>query len=259
MDQNINAKKAKLSAKLYTSLSLREIILWTTIWIFSVGYSMYHVYNASQRFWRRMAVQDFEKGFIGTYHKDVSDSEWATFSTNLFHTLPWLILHSIGTQFFQRQNEKRFLTIFLACWPLLFVYSELGIRPLLLLLAQPFVLFVVAEIFGKTFFVWGGAIAIIALNDHLVINSFKEWALEASNYHTYYIAHVIMFWINSRYVSFYLDHIWREVHEESRLWKWVQLIGFCFYLPIGIQGPLINYVDYKRGVSNYCHNKYCKK
>merc|ERR1719445_1212178 len=57
-----------------------------------------------------------------------------------------------------------------------------------------------------------------------------------------------MFWINSRCVSFCLDHIWKEVHEESRLWKWVQLIGFCFYLPIGIQGPLINYLDYKRGL-----------
>ena len=259
MDQNINAKKAKLRAKLYTGLSLREIVLWTSIWIFSVGYSMYHVYNASRRFWRYMAVQDFEKGFIGTYRKDVSDSEWATFSTNLFHTLPWLALHFIGTQFFQRQNETRFLTIFHAAWPLLFVYSELGGGPLLLLLAQPFVLFVVAEIFGKAFFVWGGAIAIIALNDHLVIKSFKEWAFEDSSFHTKYITHVIMFWINSRCVSFCLDHIWKEVHEESRLWKWVQLIGFCFYLPIGIQGPLINYLDYKRGVSTGCTNKYHKK
>ena len=249
MDQNINAKKARLRAKLYTGLSLREIVLWTSIWIFAVGYSMYHVYNASRRYWRYMAVQDLEKGFIGTYRKDVSDSEWATFSTNLFHTLPWLILHFIGTQFFQRQNEKRFLAIFHAGWPLLFVYSELGGGPLLLLLAQPFFLFVVAEIFGKAFFVWAGAIAIIALNDHTVIKSFKEWAFEDSSFHVKYITHVIMFWINSRCVSFCLDHIWREVHEESRLWKWIQLIGFCFYLPIGIQGPLINYIDYKRGVS----------
>ena len=191
-----------------------------------------------------MHVQDFEKGFIGTYRKDVSDSEWATFSTNLRHSLPWYFVHFIGTQFYQRRHQ-RVLPIFHAVLPLLFINSELGFRPMILLLAQPFVIFCMTEIFQSTFFVWGTAIAIIGLNDYAAIASFKEWAFEDSAFHTKYITHVIMFWINSRCVSFCLDHVWKEVNEESRLWRFIQLIGFCFYMPVGIQGPLLNYKDYK--------------
>ena len=61
-----------------------------------------------------------------------------------------------------------------------------------------------------------------------------------------------MFWINSRCVSFCLDYIWKEVPEEvgeSKFWKFVKMIAFCFYLPNGIGGPLINYKDYHEGVS----------
>ena len=249
MDPN-SAKRARLRAKLYSGLSLKETVLWTACWIFGVVYSMYHIYNASRRFWRVMAVQDFEKGFIGTYRKDVSDSEWATFSTNLFHSLPWLVMHFIGTQFFQRQNPRS-LAIFQATLPLVFVYKELGSGPLIMLLAQPLALFIVAEIFGRAIFVWAGALAVIVLNDHTLTSEFKGWAFQEASFHIKYITHVIMFWINSRCVSFCLDHIWRDVHEESRLWKFVQFIGYCFYLPIGIQGPLVNYKDYKTGVSKY--------
>ena len=55
-----------------------------------------------------------------------------------------------------------------------------------------------------------------------------------------------------RCVSFCLDHIWKDVPEEageSRLWKFVKMIAFCFYIPNGIGGPLINYTDYYKGVS----------
>ena len=99
------AKKNKLQSKLYTSLSTWEISLWSACWVFGVGYSMYHVFSASMRYWRYMAVQDFEKGFIGSYRKDVSDSEWSTFASNLQHSLPWLLIHFIGTQIYQRHHQ----------------------------------------------------------------------------------------------------------------------------------------------------------
>ena len=33
-----------------------------------------------------------------------------------------------------------------------------------------------------------------------------------------------------------------------RFWKFVKMIAFCFYIPNGIGGPLINYKDYYEGV-----------
>ena len=247
-DKNMDKTKiSKLTSKLYADLPWYEIVIWSACWIFAVFYSMYKVYLASMKYWKYMPDERFEKGFMGSYRKDVSDHEWLGFTTNLRHSLPWYFVHFIGTQIYQRYY-RRFLPIFQAGLPLLFIYFELGFRPLILLLAQPLVIFCMAEVFQITIFVWGSAVAIIGLNDYTYIAALKEWAFKGETFHTYYMTHVLMFWINSRCVSFCLDHIWKDVKEESRIWKFIQLIGFCFYLPIGIQGPLLNYKDYKAGL-----------
>ena len=248
---DLHAKKARLSAKLYSDLSMNETSLWTACWIFGVVYSMFRFYKESQSFLdqHRSGLSNSEWEMF--LENDVlSDSdwgqEWAMYLTNLYHSVPWLLLHFVGTQFLQRLSSRG-LTIFQAALPLAFVYNELGSGPLLLILAQPFALFIVAEIFGKAIFVWAGALVVIVLH-----SEFEKLVFQGNNNHTlaeYNITHVIMFWTNSRCVSFLLDHIWKEVHEESKLWKLVQLFGYCFYLPILVQGPLINYKDYKNGVS----------
>ena len=247
-NNNLNkVKKLKLTSKLYANLPWYEFVIWASCWIFGVFYSMYHVHLASMKYVKLMYGQEFEKGFIGSYRKDVSDHEWSSFTTNLWHSLPWYFVHFMGTQTFQRRY-RGFLPIFQAGLPLLFINFELGVRPLILLLAQPIVIFCMAEIFQSTIFVWGTAIAIIGLNDYTFIAAFIEWAFKDTTFYTRYMTHVFMFWINSRCVSFCLDHVWKEVKEESRLWKFIEIIGFCFYLPIGIQGPLLNYKDYKAGL-----------
>ena len=251
---DLHAKKARLSARLYSGLSMIETCLWTACWIFGVVYSMFRFYKESQGYLgkikqrTRLSNSEWE---VFLENDVLSDSDWgqdwAMHLTHLYHSVPWLLLHFVGTQFLQRLSSRG-LTIFQAALPLAFVYNELGSGPLLLILAQPFALFIVAEIFGKAIFVWAGAFAVIVLHLELEALVFQG----NNNYTEYYnITHVIIFWTNSRCVSFLLDHIWKEVHEESRLFKLIQLIGYCFYLPIVVQGPLINYKDYKNGVSKY--------
>ena len=41
-------KRTKLAKRLYSSLAIWEILLWTAGWVFGVGYSIYHVYLASK-------------------------------------------------------------------------------------------------------------------------------------------------------------------------------------------------------------------
>ena len=53
--------------------------------------------------------------------------------------------------------------------------------------------------FILTILVWGVAICIIIMNDSHGIGDFKKWAFEDSTMSTYYLTHITMFWINSRY------------------------------------------------------------
>ena len=68
-----------------------------------------------------------------------------------------------------------------------------------------------------------------------------------------YVTTVIMFWVNSRCVSYCLDNAWGDVIEDetsSKTWQFLEMATFCFYVPLCISGPLISYKDYKEGVSN---------
>ena len=52
MDQQndlVRKNRARLSKRLYPNLPTWEISIWTSGWIFAVGYSMYHLFFASKR------------------------------------------------------------------------------------------------------------------------------------------------------------------------------------------------------------------
>ena len=56
--------------------------------------------------WRILDSQDFEQGYLVGVRYDVSDTEWFTFTKCFATTIKFIIIHFIGTQFFQRQNQK---------------------------------------------------------------------------------------------------------------------------------------------------------
>ena len=146
------------------------------------------------------------------------------------------------------------LPIFHVSLSLLHVIKEVGYRPTFLLLCQPIALFFTGRIFKRTWAVWGAALLIIICNDYGIISQFKNWSFQNSHWQVRYVTTVIMFWVNSRCVSYCLDNIWGDVIEEedvSEIWKFMQMISFCFYIPLCISGPLITYKDYQKGVRLY--------
>merc|ERR1719361_2504370 len=100
------------------------------------GYFMYHLFYASHRLWRLLDNHDLDKGYLTSSRRDVSDTEWFTFSKVFLQSLPWISLHTIGTQFFQRQNQSA-LSIFHFLISLLHLNNALGLKPTLLLVCQP--------------------------------------------------------------------------------------------------------------------------
>ena len=88
-------------------------------------------------------------GFFEASSKDVADISWTIFKENLIRSIPWLILHSIGTQFCQR-SMKNLIPIFHTLLPMLYLITNFGVRPVILLLAQPLAVFMVAELIPNT-------------------------------------------------------------------------------------------------------------
>ena len=76
--------------------------------------------------------------------------EWKIFTENIISLIPWLILHSIGTHFFRSYCKEK-IPLFHALIPTLYLLKVLGIKPVILLLAQPLAMFIIAELIPHTF------------------------------------------------------------------------------------------------------------
>jgi len=223
-------ERGKLSRRLYVSLPTWEISIWTGSWVFGVGYAIYQLFLASKRLWRLLEQQDFEQGYLTGVRQDVSDTEWFTFTKCFATTIKFIILHFIGTQFFQRQNPKA-LTIFHFCLSLLHVLNVVGIRPTIFLMSQPLLMFVIGKTFKSTWIIWGASLGIIFMmnGDHMF--GINDWVYAQSEWMIRYVTTVIMFWVNSRCVSYCLDNAWGDVIEDetsSKTWQFLKWQPFAF-------------------------------
>ncbi len=143
------------------------------------------------------------------------------------------------------------LPIFHFLLPMIYISQELGKWVLAFLFIQPIVIFTVAQIIPHILAVWGAALVFMVTLEMPYVGDFTNYMLSNSSTDEKYMAHVVMFWINSRCVSFCMDHIWGAIdnsHEISSFRKFTNLISYCFYLPTSMMGPLINYKDYHQGV-----------
>ena len=78
----------------------------------------------------------------------------------------------------------------------------------------------------------------------------KDWLFPdyASQMHEGYLTSVLLAWINARCVSFCLDRYWGRVEREPSLVEgFTMLTAYCFYLPLGIMGPLVTSKKFKEG------------
>ena len=96
--------------------------------------------------------------------------------------------------------------------------------------------------------VWAVSISYILLLDTYPLNDLKDWIFpdQTSQMYEGYLTAVLMAWINARCVSYCLDRIWGRVErEEGVISGLVMLSAYCFYLPLGIMGPLVTSQKFK--------------
>ena len=126
---------------------------------------------------------------------------------------------------------------------LLHLYHVVGLKPALLLVSQPLILFISRKVFKHAWAVWTIALSIIMLENY------RSETMRMMDEELDYIFHQILIWVNLRCVSYCLDNIWGDVEENpSTIWNFLEMLSYCFYLPVCISGPLINFQEYKKGV-----------
>lgn len=245
-----NKEKTRVSKRLYPSLATWEISIWTASWLFGVGYSIYHVYKASRHFRHVLPLSDFEPGFLLKSHrKDVSDAEWTVFAPAMLKFLPWMFLHLLGSQYFKKFHKEA-LPLFNVVLSAVFFCRTVGHLPFAFLLIQPCIMFIIGQ-FGSPALVWMASLLILVSVDTKPVEAAKSYIFTDASWMDRYMTHVVMFWINSRCVSFCVDHIWNEVPAAtSKVQQFVNMLAYCFYLPVAIQGPLIMYKEFHEGMTS---------
>ena len=95
--------------------------------------------------------------------------------------------------------------------------------------------------------VWVVAISYILCLNMFPLKTMKDSMFpdHASQLYQGYLTSVLLAWINARCVSFALDRIWYKVEKETVVTSFLMLTAFCFYLPLGVMGPLVSSKTFK--------------
>ena len=246
-------KKRRLASLIYPSLSVFETTFLTSTWIFIVLYSWYLVYLVSRKYYLHFINYGFmvktQFNQFWSHLSDQTDQEWNVFSENLLYTIPWIMLHFVGSQLLRKTN-KIVVPAFNVILSMIYMGRVMGMKPTIWMFFQPLVMFLV-HLMGSSLWVWVMSFVFLFSAKKIsgplyYINTFF---LNECTDNENYVAQVTWCWVNSRCVSFCLDRIWKEVEPSSKgkIHDIVEMFAYCFYLPINISGPILIYKDFHVG------------
>lgn len=251
----VTIKEVRLSRKLYPSLSLVEISLYTATWILGVYLACHSLYMASQEQARRLYTVDMVKPWwkfwsSSLMKRDGTDHEWETWKTTSLHVGALVILFPLVSSF-SKQFLKDFSLAITASYSVAATMYLIGILPTLYLFLQIVVIWAAYHT-NSAKVVWVVAISYILCLNIFPLKTMKDslFPNHASQLYQGYLTSVLLAWINARCVSFALDRIWYNVERESVANSLLMLTAFCFYLPLGVMGPLVSSKTFKESFTN---------
>jgi len=238
-------KDLRLSRQLYPSLSLLEISLYTATWISGVSLAIHSLYLVSLEQGRRLYTVDLTRPWWRFWssilmRRDGTDHEWETWKTTSLHVGALVVLYPFFSQVCKRVFSECSL-IFSATYSVLVTMYLIGILPTLYLCLQIAVLWT-AYLTNSAKVVWVVAVSYILCLNMFPLKNMKDSLFpdHSSQLYQGYLTSVLLAWINARCVSFALDRIWHKVEKETLLSSLLMIIAYCFYLPLGVMGPLVS-------------------
>jgi len=244
-DAELVKKEVSLSRKLYPSLSLVEISLYTATWLCGVYLACHSLYTASQDQARRLYTVDMVRPWwkfwsSSLVRRDGTDHEWETWKKSSVHVglmvVVYPLLSNLCKHFF-----RPFALAFCALYSVVVTMYLIGVLPTLYLFLQIVTIWVAYHT-NSAKVVWVVAISYILCLNMFPLKTMKDSLFpdHSSQLYQGYLTSVLLAWINARCVSFALDRICYKVERESMATSLLMVTAYCFYLPLGVMGPLVS-------------------
>ena len=251
--EKINEKLKQLERTIYPSLSLGEIAFYSFSWIFVHGYAWYLVYELSRKYYLDLIgngiIESTQLNAHLPFEADYSDWEWKVFSANLAYSIPWIAFHFLTSQIL-RLISKDMIPIFNVLLSAIYLEQIIGTKPLLWMMCQIFVFFAI-HLLASPVLVWIVAILFLFADKEWIgpLNDANEFFLQDVTEEEHYIYTVAWAWLNLRCISFCLDRIRMKACLLSKLkiYNFIQILAYCFYIPVNISGPIILFRDFHQG------------
>merc|ERR1719239_2075871 len=181
---------------------------------------------------------------------DTADNEWSTWKA--MATSKYFFVVSLYPVFSQlvKKNLNAWIIHFSALYSVISTVYLVGLPPTLYMSLQIAVIFAAFWVSNKAIVVWSVAMIYMQCQGYYPFDGFFRWYFsnETWNFEGY-LTMIAMAWINARCVSFCLDRVWGRVDRESTIFtSFINIIAYCFYLPLCIMGPLITSKQFKEGM-----------
>ena len=246
-------KERKLNQLIYPSLTIYETSFLSVAWIFILIYSWYLVYTVSRKYYLSFVNQGFmiETWFSQflSYQSDFTDHEWNVSSWNLMYSIPWIFFHFFGSQILRKTN-KNIVPIFNVLLSMIYMGRIIGIKQTIWILCQPLFMFVI-HLMESSLLTWIVALTFLFVEKEISgpVYYMNTYFLQGCTDNEKDLIHGLWHWVNLRCVSFCLDRIWKDVEASSkgRISDLVEMLAYCFYLPVSFSGPIIIYKDFHEG------------
>ena len=198
----------------------------------------------------------------------MSDYDWITFSGNILYSLPWLVLHFLGSQVLKLYNQEvksvslsdimstfsllfhfQMLPLFYTLLSSLYIFKILGSSGLVFLGIQPLIMYIV-HLSKSSFLVYAVSLGTIFAQETDFFGLISFLPSHTEDYNTFTLGTAAFMWINLRCLSFCLDRLWEDVDtSDSSLHALLEMYSYCFYMPVAFGGPIIIFQKFKEGVS----------
>lgn len=246
----------RLSRKLYPSLSLVEISFYTAAWCMGVYLSLMSLFSASQnsasQFYSVELIKPWWKFGYGSYmKKDHTDHEWETWKRVSLHIGGLIAMYPLFSQLVKNFFKDLSLA-FAVIYSVIVTMYLIGVLPTIYLFLQITLVFLAYFTTSSAKAVWVVSISYILCLNIYPLKDFRNYIFSTENSQFYegYLTSILLAWMNARCVSFSLDRLWNKVEPEDNFWSgYLHLTAYCFYLPLGVMGPLVSSRKFKESLT----------
>uniref|UniRef100_A0A2A4JTP1 Protein-cysteine N-palmitoyltransferase Rasp n=1 Tax=Heliothis virescens TaxID=7102 RepID=A0A2A4JTP1_HELVI len=241
-----------------------------SLWILACFYSLFKLYHAQTEIIDSNPELRYELGDLNpgwrliSRQKDESDVEWSTWKYLIQTSWFYLLLQFFVSEIIRRTNAA-LVKYWYSLSSIIFIVKYMGVRQLIIILAQPVIFSAIIFSGGKKISIWLTSILLLAGYNSLKYKYFFWHFLDTENLEDeeVFVMLYAIAWVELRCISFCLDYVdkkekYLQAKDKSkevgttRSEDLINMFSYVLYLPLLFVGPIILYEEFEKSfhVSN---------